>query len=549
MCGRFPQAHPAQQYRAAVAPQLPRRRRPRQTRGSDTYHASHNVAPNSYVPVVRHVLPKEDTSSLQIEMDEEEQDEKEEAGSAIMQTMRWGLLPPHQKQLPTFKDTMNTINARDDTLLSGSPLWSRPFNKGQRCVVFVQGFYEWLKKTKGSGVERIPHFIGMEQSGVGRKDREGKEKMMMPLAGLWERCRPDGESEERFTFTIITTEVSSQLDFLHDRQPLILPSEEAIAIWLDPNTPLAEVKKLVKTYNGKLEFYKVPKEVGKVGNDNPSFLLPVEDRKDGLMAAFGRAQKSGKTETNEGSRDKKAAADTNSETNAPAPQEGEVAGEDVRKGRLREEGEGDDHALLEVTKQEEEIQQAQEEGKDIPHDELLAATKAAESHDTHTSATGNGSKKEGKDSSTSMPPSSRWSPDPWNPPVSPDRPNGGYSTLDEPHGGLSKYGSVKREEGHGSPFKREAPEVKMGEGALENSFKKQKVKKETEEELGLGAEVEGRHEISPSGMEPTSPPRPQGSGAPTTPSKKTTDDAKKGHANSPKKRKGQGDIRNFFASP
>jgi putative SOS response-associated peptidase YedK len=497
------------------------------------------------------VLPKEDISSLQIEADEGEQDEKEEAGSAIMQTMRWGLLPPHQKQLPTFKDTMNTINARDDTLLSGSPLWSRPFNKGQRCVVFVQGFYEWLKKTKGSGVERIPHFIGMEEKGVGRRDREGEEKKMMPLAGLWEKCRPDGESEERFTFTIITTDVSSQLDFLHDRQPLILPSEEAIATWLDPSAPLAEVRKLVKTFDGKLEFYKVPKEVGKVGNDNPSFLLPVEDRKDGLMAAFGRAQKSSKTETSEGSRDKKVAPDTNSETHAPAPQEGDVAGEDVHQGKIKEGAEEDkDHALLEVTQQEEEIEQAEAEEKEAPHDELLAATKAAESHDTRTSAANDvKSKEEGKDSSTAKPPSSRWSPDPWNPPVSPDRPNGGYSTLDEPHSGLSKYGSVKKEEGHGSPFKRKAPDVKMGDGALENSFKKQKVKKETEEELGLGAGAEGRHEISPSGQGLVSPPRPQGTGPQTTPSKKAAEDSKKRHTDSPKKRKGQGDIRSFFASP
>lgn len=509
------------------------------------------MAPNSYVPVVRRVLPKEDTSSLQIEAGEEELEEKEEAGSAIMQTMRWGLLPPHQKQLPTFKDTMNTINARDDTLLSGSPLWSRPFNKGQRCVVFVQGFYEWLKKTKGSGVERIPHFIGMAEGGVGRKDREGKEKKMMPLAGLWERCRPDGESEERFTFTIITTDVSSQLDFLHDRQPLILPSEEAIATWLDPNAPLAEVKKLVKTYEGKLEFYKVPKEVGKVGNDNPSFLLPVEDRKDGLMAAFGRVQKPSKTDRSEDSRDNKAAPDTNPETNAPAPQEGEVAGEGVHMGKIQEEAGTADQALLEATKQEEEIQQAGEEEKQVPHDELLAATEAAESNDTHTSPTDDvKSGQDVKDSSASIPPSSRWSPDPWNPPVSPDRPNGGYSTLDEPHSGLSKYGSVKKEEGHGSPFKRKAPEVKMGDGALENSFKKQKVKKETEEELGLGAGVEGRHETSPGGQGANSPPHPQANGPPTTPSKKGAGDiSTKGNTSSPKKRKGQGDIRSFFASP
>jgi hypothetical protein len=34
--------------------------------------------------------------------------------------------------------------------------------------------------------------------------------------------------------------------------------------------------------------YQVPKEVGKVGTESPSFIEPVKDRKDGIQAMFQR---------------------------------------------------------------------------------------------------------------------------------------------------------------------------------------------------------------------------------------------------------------------
>lgn len=72
-------------------------------------------------------------------------------------------------------------------------MWGRPFSKGQRCVVFTQGFYEWQKAGGG----KIPHFIGMDQIGQGRQDKAGEDKMLMPMAGLWEKCHIEGEEEPR----------------------------------------------------------------------------------------------------------------------------------------------------------------------------------------------------------------------------------------------------------------------------------------------------------------------------------------------------------------
>lgn len=536
MCGRFPQALTAYYYRRAVTPQLPQHRAPRQTRGSDDYRASHNVAPNTMVPVIRCVLEGEDVSdaeggigvryeSTAEESDEtskaeEEQSVKPESSEdskpavplVVMQTMKWGLLPPHMKTLPGPGEAMRTINARSDVLLSGSPLWSRPFNKGQRCVVFVQGFYEWLKRPRGgnpNNVDRIPHFIGLDEEGLGRVDRNGNEKKLMALGGLWEKTHLKDESEPRYTFTIITTDVGPQLDFLHDRQPLILPDENAIETWLNPNAPLAQVKKLLQIYDGPLEFYKVPKEVGKVGNDDKGFMLPVEERKDGLMAAFGRGSKAGKVSAkgDDGAR----VEDANSETNAPVKVE--------EKERDARSSQGEDSIgakeLIDATQQAEEAHE-QKTVKSEPSNNVKS-----EPHQT----------------------SSRFSPDPFNPPISPNRPNGGYSNDEDPQGGLTKYGrSGWEEESHGSSKKR----VAMGEGVLEKQFKKQKVVEEFEREAGISAK-QASPPKTPSKKSAAPAGHVDGSHSRSPPTSAATSAKSKSQSGKNKNGAGGADIRSFFA--
>jgi putative SOS response-associated peptidase YedK len=55
---------------------------------------------------------------------------------------------------------LSTNNCRLEGLLS-SKLYSRPFNKGQRCVVVCDGFYEW-QTTKGKK-NKQPYFVYMPQ--------------------------------------------------------------------------------------------------------------------------------------------------------------------------------------------------------------------------------------------------------------------------------------------------------------------------------------------------------------------------------------------------
>jgi putative SOS response-associated peptidase YedK len=44
-----------------------------------------------------------------------------------------------------------------------------------------------------------------------------------------------GSERPLWSFSIVTTPASKDFEWLHDRQPVILISEEDIAKWLDPN--------------------------------------------------------------------------------------------------------------------------------------------------------------------------------------------------------------------------------------------------------------------------------------------------------------------------
>ena len=107
------------------------------------------------------------------------------------------------------------INARSETAAS-KPSFRAAFRK-RRCVVPVDGFYEW-RKVAGGPKQPIQFRVG--DGGV------------FGLAGLWEHwTSPAGDAVE--TFTILTTEANELVAPVHDRMPVILP-REAHRAWLDP---------------------------------------------------------------------------------------------------------------------------------------------------------------------------------------------------------------------------------------------------------------------------------------------------------------------------
>ncbi|KAF2468456.1 DUF159-domain-containing protein [Lindgomyces ingoldianus] len=244
-----------------------------------------------------------------------------------LQAMKWGLVPFWTKRNPDYASMMRTINCRDDSLYEDRGMWTS-MKKKKRCIVVAQGFYEWLKKNNGK--EKIPHFTR-------RKDGQ-----LMCFAGLWDcvkfegwsyspaccnrashlRCAtfslprvawpmlrltlalPPDSDELLYTYAIVTTDSNKQLNFLHDRMPVILENgSEAIRTWLDPNRSewSKDLQSLLQPYEGELECYPVSKEVGKVGNNSPAFVVPINsaENKNNIANFFGNQRKAVKAKETE----------------------------------------------------------------------------------------------------------------------------------------------------------------------------------------------------------------------------------------------------------
>jgi hypothetical protein len=85
--------------------------------------------------------------------------------------------------------------------------------------------------------------------------------------------------------------------------PVILEDAAAIQEWLSPERTSwsSELQSLLKPYGKELEIYPVPKEVGKVGNDSASFVVPLDSKenKNNIKNFFGGAKKKVETKVKE----------------------------------------------------------------------------------------------------------------------------------------------------------------------------------------------------------------------------------------------------------
>ncbi|KAJ6257362.1 hypothetical protein Dda_8251 [Drechslerella dactyloides] len=197
----------------------------------------------------------------------------------VLSPMKWGLIPFWTKRNPDYPTMLKTINCRDDSLYDNKGMWTSMKNK-KRCIVIAQGFFEWLKKGK----DRVPHFT---------KRADGQ---LLYIAGLWDSVRYEDSEEDLYTYTIITTSSSKQLNFLHDRMPVIFePNSPEIKQWLDPHRRWDEgLQRLLRPFEKSgLECYPVRKEVGKVGNNSSSFIVPLdsEDNKSNIKNFFTKGGK------------------------------------------------------------------------------------------------------------------------------------------------------------------------------------------------------------------------------------------------------------------
>ena len=133
---------------------------------------------------------------------------------------RWGLIPAWAKESSIGN---RLINARSETAAE-KPAFRNAFAK-RRCLVPVDGFYEWSPRSRG----HTPYCF---------RHRDGE---MLAIAALWESWTAPGGGEVE-SFALLTTEANAVVRRVHGRMPALLARDQ-FDTWLDPENDRVPVLK------------------------------------------------------------------------------------------------------------------------------------------------------------------------------------------------------------------------------------------------------------------------------------------------------------------
>jgi len=180
----------------------------------DDLRDRYNLAPTDPIPVIR-------------------------SAPAPRKLLRWGLKMSDGR--------MAGVNVRVESL--SRPIY-RDNVRDRRCLVIVDGFYEW----RAIGGKKFPYVIARE------------DKAPMALAGIY---------DANDCCAILTAKSQGIVATLHDRMPVML-ADSAFATWLDRRVKDVRPLLAATTADG-LICYPVSRAVNSVKNDDARLLERVPD--------------------------------------------------------------------------------------------------------------------------------------------------------------------------------------------------------------------------------------------------------------------------------
>ena len=207
-----------------------------------SFRASYNIAPGGYIPGIF----KQNTSNYK--------NTTNSNSNIILESMKWGIDTGRQ-------DTI-LFNSRSDAI-NIYPF----YKKYKRCIIIIDGYYEWKKISKGGNkIYRQPYYITL---------KEKDENNLIYLAGLYS----DEIDEDGFEYksaSIITCNANNQIEDIHDRMPLILQNFNEAEKYLNGYVLTYFVK---KTKELNLEFWKVGDLVNDYKNISKDNILSLNEIK------------------------------------------------------------------------------------------------------------------------------------------------------------------------------------------------------------------------------------------------------------------------------
>ena len=159
-----------------------------------------------------------------------------------LELCEWGLVPKWSKKMDKFSPL---INARQETLME--KITFKNLIQTSRCVVVADGYYEWKREEKN----KTPYYFTRE------------DKNLMFFAAIHQ----DNQ------FCIITKEATSNVNKIHQREPLIINLSQ-ISNYLNIKKEALDILKSIKP--PEIKFHEVSKEVNKPINNDPSLINSIE---------------------------------------------------------------------------------------------------------------------------------------------------------------------------------------------------------------------------------------------------------------------------------
>jgi putative SOS response-associated peptidase YedK len=191
----------------------------------------------------------------------------ESEGHRVLDLFRWGLVP-HWAKAKDTKTGYKMINARAETVAS-KPAYRAALAR-RRCLVVVDGFYEWTVVDPNKPKQKVPFYF---------RRADGRAAAFAGLYELWwDKSRSEEPDPDSYlqTCVIVTTEAGPDMAPIHDRMPVII-EEENWEQWLDPDLHDTAVVTglLVPSPAHTLVRHAVSTDVNSPRNDGPQIIVPV----------------------------------------------------------------------------------------------------------------------------------------------------------------------------------------------------------------------------------------------------------------------------------
>ena len=147
---------------------------------------------------------------------------------------QWGLVPFWTKdEVSAERIRTETLNAKAETIHQKPSFRASIMTK--RCLVLVDGFYEWREE----GNRKHPYHISLTNNEA------------FALAGIWDRWLNNRTGEMKQTFSIITTRANPLLERIHNtrkRMPVILRQADEEK-WLEKDLDKTAIDSLLEPYD------------------------------------------------------------------------------------------------------------------------------------------------------------------------------------------------------------------------------------------------------------------------------------------------------------